>query len=109
MTDGHAAPPAPEASAAPVDNTTAPPVPADVRAHADHHAQATSHTLREKDSAERITPRPTFMENLANSRDSQFHLDRRDSSELERYFVRQAYSGDFKALKGIIVVRELTS
>jgi hypothetical protein len=31
------------------------------------------------------------MENLVNSRDAQFHLDRRDSSELERYFVGGLY------------------
>lgn len=90
MTDGHSSPPAHEAStAAPVDNSTAPPVPADVRANGDHHAQGTSHSVKEKGSAERLTPRPTFMEHLATSRDSQFHLDRRDSSELERYFVRE--------------------
>ncbi|PYH42021.1 UPF0187 domain membrane protein [Aspergillus saccharolyticus JOP 1030-1] len=34
----------------------------------------------------RLTPRPSFLENLANSRDSQFMLDRRNSSELVRYF-----------------------
>lgn len=35
----------------------------------------------------RLTPRPSFLENLANSRDRQFMLDRRNSSELNRYFV----------------------
>ncbi|RAL10018.1 UPF0187 domain membrane protein [Aspergillus homomorphus CBS 101889] len=34
----------------------------------------------------RLTPRPSFLENLANSRDRQFMLDRRNSSELVRYF-----------------------
>ncbi|RAH44734.1 UPF0187 domain membrane protein [Aspergillus brunneoviolaceus CBS 621.78] len=34
----------------------------------------------------RLTPRPSFLENLANSRDRQFMLDRRNSSELNRYF-----------------------
>ncbi|KAJ5182717.1 hypothetical protein N7492_000333 [Penicillium capsulatum] len=86
MTDGHNSPPAHEAStAAPTDNSTAAPVPTDVRAHGDHHVQTTSHAP-ERHSGDRITPRPTFMEHLASSRDSQFHLDRRDSSELERYF-----------------------
>lgn len=89
MSEGHSAPPAHEAStttAVTADNSAAP-VPGEVRTHVDHHAQPQPHALKEQDSIERITPRPTFMENLANSRDSQFHLDRRDSSELERYFV----------------------
>jgi hypothetical protein len=34
-----------------------------------------------------MTPRPTFLENLADSRDSQFMLNRRDSDDLDRYFV----------------------
>ncbi|KAJ5743000.1 hypothetical protein N7533_010102 [Penicillium manginii] len=85
MTDGHSAP-APDAAPATAGDHTAAPVPADVRAHGDHHTQSQPHGLKEQDSAERLTPRPTFMEHLATSRDSQFHLDRQDSSELDRYF-----------------------
>lgn len=88
MTEGHAAPVADAPAAAAGDSTGAAPVAVDTRHHADnHHAPPQPHTLKEQDSVERLTPRPTFMENLANSRDAQFHLDRRDSSELERYFV----------------------
>ncbi|KAJ5689119.1 hypothetical protein N7462_003511 [Penicillium macrosclerotiorum] len=85
MTEGHAPvvdAPAPTAG----DSSGAAPVPVDVRHAADHHVQPAHHSLKEQDSVERLTPRPTFMENLAHSRDAQFHLDRRDSSELERYF-----------------------
>ncbi|KAJ5573637.1 uncharacterized protein N7459_008064 [Penicillium hispanicum] len=87
MTEGHSIP----AHEAPTSDTTADnnlplPVPSEVRAHVDHHGQPQPHDSREQDSVGRLTPRPTFMEHLANSRDSQFHLDRRDSSELERYF-----------------------
>ncbi|KAJ5994997.1 hypothetical protein N7481_001974 [Penicillium waksmanii] len=85
MTDGHSAPAHDAAPVASGDHTAAP-VPADVRAHGDHHTQSQPHGLKEQDSAERLTPRPTFMEHLATSRDSQFHLDRQDSSELDRYF-----------------------
>ncbi|CAI7676810.1 unnamed protein product [Penicillium pancosmium] len=85
MTDGHSAPAHDAAPTASGDHTAAP-VPADVRAHGDHHNQSQPHGLKEQDSAERLTPRPTFMEHLATSRDSQFHLDRQDSSELDRYF-----------------------
>lgn len=92
MTDGHSAP-AHDAAPAPTGDSTAAPVPADVRAHGDPHAQNQPHALKEQDSAERLTPRPTFMEHLATSRDSQFHLDRRDSSELDRYFVREYLAG----------------
>jgi hypothetical protein len=70
------------------DSTGTAPVTVGKAHHVDNnnsHAQA--HSLKEQESTERLTPRPTFMENLANSRDAQFHLDRRDSSELERYFV----------------------
>ncbi|KAE8329871.1 Bestrophin, RFP-TM, chloride channel-domain-containing protein [Aspergillus sergii] len=61
------------------------PVQADIRSHAVHHDQGTV-PERESSPARRITPRPTFLENLANTRDSQFMLDRRNSSELDRYF-----------------------
>jgi hypothetical protein len=65
------------------------PVPADVRSHAvQQHNTAPSHEKEQGSSVGRLTPRPTFLEHLANSRDSQFKLDRRDSSELDRYFVR---------------------
>lgn len=88
MTDGHAAPVADTPAVASGDSTGAAPVAVSKAHHADnHHDQAQPHSLKEQDSVERLTPRPTFMENLANSRDAQFHLDRRDSSELERYFV----------------------
>ncbi|KAB8220376.1 Bestrophin, RFP-TM, chloride channel-domain-containing protein [Aspergillus novoparasiticus] len=61
------------------------PVQADIRSHAVHHDQGTI-PERESSPARRITPRPTFLENLASTRDSQFMLDRRNSSELDRYF-----------------------
>ncbi|KAJ5381271.1 uncharacterized protein N7496_003699 [Penicillium cataractarum] len=87
MTEGHAAPVADAPAAAAGDSTGAAPVAVDTRHHADNHvAQPQPQSLKEQDSTERLTPRPTFMENLASSRDAQFHLDRRDSSELERYF-----------------------
>lgn len=35
----------------------------------------------------RITPRPSFLENLADSRERQFMLDRRNSTDVDRYFV----------------------
>ena len=40
----------------------------------------------------RLTPRPSFLENLASSRATQFMLDRRNSSELDRYFVSHLVS-----------------
>ncbi|KAJ5176994.1 uncharacterized protein N7482_002871 [Penicillium canariense] len=88
MSEGHSAPPAHDAPVtATGDSTGAAPVAVDARHHANHaQAQAQWHSPKEQDSVGRLTPRPTFMENLVNSRDSQFHLDRRDSSELERYF-----------------------
>ncbi|KAJ5104493.1 hypothetical protein NUU61_001840 [Penicillium alfredii] len=85
MTEGHSAPPSQDPPAAPTDNSAAP-VPADVRPHAVHYDQGLSSHEHEQDSTGRLTPRPTFLEHLANLRDSQFQLDRRDSSELERYF-----------------------
>ena len=86
MTDGHSAPPADAPAPAAAAADAAAPVPADVRSHAVHHDAAQTHQ-KEQDSIGRMTPRPTFLEHLATSRDSQFHLDRRDSSELDRYFV----------------------
>lgn len=35
----------------------------------------------------RITPRPSFLENLADSRERQFMLDRRNSTDVDKYFV----------------------
>lgn len=35
----------------------------------------------------RLTPRPSFLENLADSRDRQFMLHRRQSTDVDRYFV----------------------
>ncbi|CAG8883286.1 unnamed protein product [Penicillium salamii] len=85
MTEGHSAPPADAPAPAAAADSAAAPVPADVRSHAVHHDTTPAHE-KEQASVGRITPRPTFLEHLATSRDSQFHLDRRDSSELERYF-----------------------
>lgn len=98
MTDGHSSPVAEAPSAAAVADNTAAPVPADVRSHAvHHHNTAPSHEKEQGSSVGRLTPRPTFLDHLANSRDSQFKLDRRDSSELDRYFVRLSCGdcGDF--------------
>ncbi|KAJ5805813.1 uncharacterized protein N7503_003415 [Penicillium pulvis] len=70
------------------DTNVPPPVVTDV--HTDTHHQAAPAHHREKEEllprVKALTPRPTFMENLANSRDRQFKLSRQDSSELERYF-----------------------
>ncbi|KXG49777.1 Bestrophin/UPF0187 [Penicillium griseofulvum] len=87
MTEGHSAPPADAPAAAAAADNGAAPVPADSRSHANHnHHHANHHHEKEQDSIGRVTPRPTFLEHLATSRDSQFQLDRRDSSELDRYF-----------------------
>ncbi|CAI7587622.1 unnamed protein product [Penicillium palitans] len=86
MTDGHSAPPSDAPAPAAAADCTAAPVPADVRSHAHHHQAAPTHDKEQASSMGRITPRPTFLEHLATSRDSQFQLDRRDSSELDRYF-----------------------
>ena len=73
------------------DTNAPPPVVADL--HTDNHHQAVPVHHKEKEEVvprvKALTPRPTFMENLANSRDRQFKLSRQDSSELERYFVRE--------------------
>ncbi|KAL4883314.1 Bestrophin, RFP-TM, chloride channel-domain-containing protein [Aspergillus karnatakaensis] len=84
---GHAAPPADAAHAAPAGDGPAP-VMADVR-HGNNHGNTTNGDEKSEKSAKsskRITPRPTFLENLADSRDSQFMLNRRDSDDLDRYF-----------------------
>lgn len=91
MTDGHSAPSADAPAPAAAADCNAAPVPADVRSHAHHHQAAPTHDKEQVSSMGRITPRPTFLEHLATSRDSQFQLDRRDSSELDRYFVSQCY------------------
>ncbi|KAJ5795060.1 hypothetical protein N7457_001659 [Penicillium paradoxum] len=86
MTDGSGAPPADApAPAAAVDSAPAP-VPTEVRSHAGHHDAPPVHEKEQTSSVGRITPRPTFLEHLASSRESQFQLNRRDSSELDRYF-----------------------
>lgn len=87
MTDGHSAPSADAPAPAAAADSAAAPVPADVRSHAVHQNAVPTHEKEQASSVGRITPRPTFLEHLATSRDSQFHLDRRDSSELDRYFV----------------------
>lgn len=92
MTDGHSAPPADGPAPAAAGDHNAAPVPADVRGHA-HHQAAPTHDKEQASSIGRVTPRPTFLEHLATSRDSQFQFDRRDSSELDRYFVSQCYCG----------------
>ncbi|PIG87946.1 UPF0187 domain membrane protein [Aspergillus arachidicola] len=82
--EGHSSPPV--AADVPAQAGEGPaPVQADIRSHAVHHDQGTV-PEREPSPARRITPRPTFLENLASTRDSQFMLDRRNSSELDRYF-----------------------
>ncbi|KAJ5148768.1 hypothetical protein N7448_000346 [Penicillium atrosanguineum] len=85
MTEGESAPQVDSTATATSDSSAAP-VPTEVRAHEIHHGDAPAHHLKEQDSIGRLTPRPTFMEHLVESRDAMFHLDRRDSSELERYF-----------------------
>ncbi|KAL4801000.1 Bestrophin, RFP-TM, chloride channel-domain-containing protein [Aspergillus venezuelensis] len=81
---GHAAAPA-DAGAHAAAHTDGPaPVQAEVR-HANNAAANHTGPPSEK-SSRRITPRPTFLENLADSRDSQFMLNRRESDDFDRYF-----------------------
>ncbi|CDM29465.1 hypothetical protein DTO013E5_5199 [Penicillium roqueforti] len=86
MAEGHSAPAAeaPAPAAAVAADCTAAPVAADMRSHA-HHQTAPIHE-QEQVSFGPLTHRPTFLEHLATSRDMQFKLDRRDTSELDRYF-----------------------
>ncbi|KAF9890969.1 hypothetical protein FE257_005226 [Aspergillus nanangensis] len=87
MDGGHSAPPADAPAVHSGD--AAPPVHATVHSHNTHHNNHNQGTPPRdgKDSPrERLTPRPTFLENLANSRDSQFMLNGRESDDLERYF-----------------------
>lgn len=85
--DSHSAPPPPaEAPAAPAGDGPAP-VQATHHSHAVHHDQPNVHVEKETPKGQ-LTPRPTFLANLrASSREAQFMLDRRNSSELDRYFV----------------------
>ncbi|KAI9041643.1 UPF0187 domain membrane protein [Aspergillus affinis] len=83
--EGNTAPPADVAGPT---GDAAPPVQSNVHSHAVHHDPNTTN-LDDKSASSFTRPvltRPTFMENLANSRDSQFMLDRRNSSEIDRYF-----------------------
>jgi len=76
------------------DTNVPPPVVTDLHTNSDHHQTAPVHHREKEELLPRVkalTPRPTFMENLANSRDRQFKLSRQDSSELERYFVRDLF------------------
>ncbi|KAL3465829.1 Bestrophin, RFP-TM, chloride channel-domain-containing protein [Aspergillus heterothallicus] len=83
---GHAAPPA-DAGGHAVAAAADGPAPVVAERHGHHGAAANVHHIDDKiSSQERITPRPTFLENLASSRDSQFMFDRRDSDDLDRYF-----------------------
>ncbi|KKK23298.1 hypothetical protein ARAM_006379 [Aspergillus rambellii] len=86
--EAHIAPPADAGVAHGHAAETIAPVPADVRHnhHHDQHAAPTPHRDEKSWSQERLTPRPTFLENLASSRNSQFMLDRHNSGELDRYF-----------------------
>lgn len=60
-----------------------------------HNGRATmtppSTNPKERDFVERPSRRPSFLENLADSRESQFYRPAR--SELERYFVRRYEKG----------------
>ncbi|EAW12575.1 UPF0187 domain membrane protein [Aspergillus clavatus NRRL 1] len=83
--DGHAAaaPPA-EAHAASTSTEPTLPVQANVHSQAAHHPQVAHH--EEEKEPERVTPRPTFLENLADSRESQFMFHRRRSDDFDSYF-----------------------
>ncbi|KAE8142236.1 UPF0187-domain-containing protein [Aspergillus pseudotamarii] len=83
--EGHSSPPTAAADVSAQAGEGPAPVQADIRSHAVHHDQGTV-PQREPSPGRRVTPRPTFLENLANTRDTQFMLDRRNSSELDRYF-----------------------
>lgn len=97
MVDGHAAAPA-EASAPAAGQADGPaPVQGDVRhANAGNAHDHTAPRSEKSSSPGRITPRPTFLENLADSRDSQFMLHRQDSDDLDRYFVSSSDPRDVK-------------
>ncbi|GAQ09135.1 UPF0187 protein sll1024 [Aspergillus lentulus] len=82
--EGHSAPPAADAAGAGTTTDAAPPVQANVHAQAAHHNQPVSH--EEKGPIGRVTPRPTFLENLADSRESQFRFHRRKNDDFDSYF-----------------------
>ncbi|KAF4239821.1 hypothetical protein CNMCM8980_001530 [Aspergillus fumigatiaffinis] len=82
--EGHSAPPAADAAGAGTTTDAAPPVQANVHAHAAHHNQPVHH--EEKEPIGRVTPRPTFLENLADSRESQFRFHRRKNDDFDSYF-----------------------
>lgn len=90
MTDGDA-PPTSNADTSTgtvaADNNAPAPVPTTI--HHDDHQNGNSAQQHERDEKTpgRLTPRPTYMEHLASSREMQFHLDRRDSTDVDRYFV----------------------
>ena len=90
MSEDHS-PASPSGDAPGVTSDNAPPpMPANVHVHPVHHDDAPIQSPKEEDNHPRFkapTPRPTFMEHLANSREAQFQLHRQDSSELEHYFV----------------------
>lgn len=52
---------------------------------------------KEWESFERASRRPSFLDNLADSRDSQFHVE--DRGEIERYFVREDHEAPDKVLR----------
>lgn len=88
---GHSNPAPPPADAAHHAPRDGGPVPAQEASRNANSVQGQSNgppSPSEKDSS-RITPRPTFLENLADSRDTQFMLHRSDSDDLDRYFVSQ--------------------
>ena len=67
--------------------------PAPIPADAHHHDEKDGRTPNHPDSkdrgfVERLERRPSFLENLADSRESQFQQQNQNFSELERYFVR---------------------
>lgn len=83
--EGHSAPPA-DAAGAGTTTDPAPPVQANVHSHAVHGNQPVNHEEKEP-CVGRVTPRPTFLENLADSRESQFRFHRRKSDDFDSYFV----------------------
>ncbi|OJJ48882.1 hypothetical protein ASPZODRAFT_1338687 [Penicilliopsis zonata CBS 506.65] len=69
-------------------DSAAPPVRAEVHSHDIAHGQYVIHHEEDENvpARQKVTPRPTFLDHLANSREAQFMLDRSNSSELDRYF-----------------------
>ncbi|RHZ62347.1 hypothetical protein CDV55_105369 [Aspergillus turcosus] len=82
--EGHSAPPA-DAAGAGTTTDPAPPVQANVHSHAVHGNQPVNHEEKEP-CVGRVTPRPTFLENLADSRESQFRFHRRKPDDFDSYF-----------------------